>query len=184
MARIIYFFVLILFLISSANAQDKLKIEPNQKSLVLQTMKTSTMQKELDEAAAKGFRVLFSGGDIGGLLIYLERPEQVTETYKYRLFAASKGNTLKKEMNEAAKEGFRLLPRTLILNFNFLTFEIVLIMEQDSKSSKQYEYEMVGSGKVSKLPKEIAEMQNKGYTFVGAIGNVGFGEKEVQSGKQ
>ncbi|HEX8719679.1 MAG TPA: hypothetical protein VF736_03470 [Pyrinomonadaceae bacterium] len=36
--------------------RGKLKIEPDQRYLLLATIKTSTMQRELDEAAAQGFR--------------------------------------------------------------------------------------------------------------------------------
>lgn len=179
--RLFYFSVVVLFLFASANGQDRLKIEPDQRFLILETQKTSTMQKELDEAAAKGFRVLFSGGGASGLFLYLERPDQVKDTYKYRLLATSKIVTMQKEMSEAAKEGFRLLPRTLIFNFNLLTFETVLVMEQNAKSSERYEYVLFGSNKLSKLQKEIAETQNKGYTFIGAMGGIVIMEKEVQT---
>ena len=43
---------------SDEEKRGKLKIEPDQRYLLLATVKTSTMQKELDEAAAQGFRVV------------------------------------------------------------------------------------------------------------------------------
>ena len=49
---------LILFSAVSTVAQGKLKINPENKYLLLSTMKTSTMQKELDQASAQGFRII------------------------------------------------------------------------------------------------------------------------------
>src|SRR5262249_49187115 len=52
-------------LTSLAVAQGKLKINPEDRYLLLSTIKTSTMQKELDEAAAQGFRVIASSSSCG-----------------------------------------------------------------------------------------------------------------------
>ena len=49
---------LILLTAVSAAAQGKLKIDPESRYLLLSTVKTSTMQKELDEASAQGFRII------------------------------------------------------------------------------------------------------------------------------
>ena len=38
---------------------------------------------------------------------------QGPDTYKYRLLATTRTSTMEKELNQAAQEGFRLLPRTI-----------------------------------------------------------------------
>ena len=51
-------FLIILFTAVSTVGQGKLKIDPENRYLLLATVKTSTMQKELDEASAQGFRII------------------------------------------------------------------------------------------------------------------------------
>src|SRR4028118_557824 len=105
---------LILLAAVSIAAQGKLKIDPENRYLLLSTVKTSTMQKELDEASALGFRIISAASSCGQseMVLFLERVAQPPDTYKYRLLATTRTSTMEKELNQAAQEGFRLLPRT------------------------------------------------------------------------
>ena len=68
---------------------------------------------ELDQAAAMGFRVVMGSPTSGAeLAVLLERSEDGTEPYEYRLLATTRTSTMHKELNEAGSEGFRLLPTT------------------------------------------------------------------------
>jgi len=74
---------------------------------ILATSKTSTMQKEMQEAGDAGYRyVAVMGGDtaMGGkeVVVLLEKAAGDTNTYSYRLLATSKTSTLQKELQEAA----------------------------------------------------------------------------------
>ena len=83
---------------------------------LLATTKTSTMQKELDEAAARGFRLLpstmiskkrtFGGEEI---VVVLEKEPRSEENYKYLLLATTKTSTLQKEMFEAISQGWKVV---------------------------------------------------------------------------
>jgi hypothetical protein len=68
---------------------------------ILATSKTSTMQKEMQEAGDAGYRfVAVMGGEtaIGGkeVVVLMEKAPGETNTYSYRLLATSKTSTLQK----------------------------------------------------------------------------------------
>ena len=189
MRRTILALMLLLPLIVSAAAQDKaktdsVKIEDDQTYLVLSTKRIQTMEKELDEAAAKGFRVLYGAPteqwDMAILLKRVQESEQAP--YGYKVLATSRNKTMQKELNEVAKQGYRLLPRTIIFKQGFFTAEMVMLMEREPKSGKSYEYKLVEAGKETKLHKKIDEAVAQGFTPVTMItvgGHVVVMEKET-----
>jgi hypothetical protein len=87
---------------------------------LLATSKTSTMQKELQEAADAGFRYIgqsvFSSA-FGGqeVVCILERPRGARDApkYEYRLFATKKTSTMQKELEEAGTQGFEVVGMTV-----------------------------------------------------------------------
>ena len=167
-------------------AQSKLKIDPESRYLLLSTVKTSTMQKELEEASSQGFRIMSAASSCGQseMVLFLERVTQPPDTYKYRLLATSRTSTMEKELNQAAKEGFRLLPRTITAKEGLLTKEIVSVLEQPPKSSKRYEYRLLATNRTSTLQKEVAQSESDGFVLVGLVGrgeNMVIMEKEVQA---
>ena len=183
----IYMLVLPLILLTAVStvAQNKLKIDPENRYLLLATIKTSTMQKELDEASAQGFRIVSAASSCGQseMVLFLERVTQAPDTYKYRLLATTRTSTMEKELNQAAQEGFRLLPRTITAKEGFLTKEIVSVLEQAPKSTKRYEYKLLATSRTSTLQKEVAQHESDGFVLVGLVGrgeNMVIMEKEVQ----
>jgi len=175
---------LILLTAASAAAQSKLKIDPESNYLLLSTVKTSTMQKELDEASAQGFRIISSASSCGQseMVLFLERVTKAPDTYKYKLLATTRTSTMEKELNQAAREGFRLLPRTITAKEGFLTNEIVSVLEQSPKSSKRYEYRLLATSRTSTLQKEVSQAETDGFVLVGLVGrgeNMVIMEKEA-----
>jgi hypothetical protein len=77
---------------------------------LLATNRTSTMEKELNEAGRDGFRFMprttVEKGD--EVLLVMERDPQPTQRYEYKLLATNRTSTLQKELNEASKDGFML----------------------------------------------------------------------------
>ncbi|MGE0126918.1 MAG: hypothetical protein AB7U82_02345 [Blastocatellales bacterium] len=155
----------------SAAAQGKLKIDPDQQYLLLSTNKTSTMQKELDEASALGFRIMVGVSNCGQMemVLFLERVAEGPNVYKYKMVATNKTSTMDKELNEVAKEGFRLMPQTLMAKENFLTKEIVGVMEKPPRSNKRYEYKLLATSLTGTLQKEVKQAEADGYALVGMI---------------
>jgi len=86
---------------------------------LLATSKTSTMQRELQEAADGGFEykgqtvfpTTFGGKEV---VVILERdPEARTVRYEYKLLATSKTSTMQKELNEMGAGGFEFVGVTV-----------------------------------------------------------------------
>ena len=184
--RLIYPLVLPLILLTavSADAQGKLKIDPESRYLLLSTVKTSTMQKELDEASAQGFRIISAASSCNQseMVLFLERVTEAPNTYKYRLLATSRTSTMEKELNQAAQEGFRLLPRTITAKEGFLANEIVSVLELAPKSTKRYQYRLLATSRTSTLQREVSQAEGDGFVLVGLVGrgeNMVIMEKEA-----
>lgn len=151
-------------------AQQKLKIEPDQRYLMLATQKTSTMQKELDEAAARGFRVVTgSPTSTTEMAVLLERVADPAAPYEYKLLATTKIATMRKELNEAAQGGFRLLPRTMTSKDGFMSLEVVMVMEKAHGSDKRYEYRLYATTSEKKMRSEIEKSEAEGFTLAGMV---------------
>jgi len=79
---------------------------------LLATNKTSTMQKELNQAGAQGFTYVgqtiydsaFGGREV---VVILESSDQRKMAYEYRLQATSRTSTMEKELNTAGRDGFQ-----------------------------------------------------------------------------
>jgi hypothetical protein len=148
----------------------KLKIEPDQRYLMLATVKTSTMQKELDEAAARGFRVVTgSPTSTNEWAVLLERTATPAAPYRYKLLATTKIATMRKELNEAAAEGYRLLPRTMTSKSGLLSVEVVMLVEKAPDSDKRYEYRLYATTSEKKMRAEIEKAEAEGFTLAGMV---------------
>ncbi|MET0624468.1 MAG: hypothetical protein ABW250_15915 [Pyrinomonadaceae bacterium] len=148
----------------------KLRIEPGQRYLMLSTQKTSTMQKELDEAAAQGFRVAFgSPTSTTEMALLMERVAEPSAPYSYRLLATTKISTMRKELNEAAAEGYRLLPRTMISKDSFLTMEIIMLVEKAPNSDTRYEYRLYATTSEKKMRAEVEKAEAEGFRLAGMV---------------
>jgi len=189
MKKTMFALMLLLALTASAAAQDKagtdsVKIDDDQTYLVLSTKRIQTMEKELDEAAAKGFRVLYGAPtEQWDMAILLKRVQETGQApYGYKVLATSRNKTMQKELNEVAKQGYRLLPRTIIFKQGFFTAEMVMLMEREPKLGRSYEYKLVSASKETKLHKKIDEAVAQGFTPVTMItvgGHVVVMEKET-----
>ncbi len=164
--------------------KERVQIDPHQNFLVLSTKRIQTMEKELDEVAAKGFRVLYGGPtESFDMAFFLQRVQEPGQgTYAYKLLATSRVKTMEKELNEAARGGFRMLPRTAIFKHGLLTVELVMLMERAPRADKNYEYKLVAAGKEKKLHRKIEEAMAEGFvplTIVTAGEHIVVMEKET-----
>ncbi|GEM_PF-1203265 len=145
--------------------------------LLLATARTGTMQRELDEAAAAGYRILVGSPTSGfEMALVLEKVATPPHTYKYLLLATTLTGTMQRELDEAASEGFRLLPATMISKagvfgtlMNSDAREIVMIMEKSPNSSRRYQYMLLATFQTSTLQDEIAQAVENGYEVVGMV---------------
>ena len=138
---------------------------------VLATNKTSTMQKEMQEAAAAGFRFGdVMGGDTafgGSEVVVIMVRDGSPAGFEYRLLATNKTSTMQKEMQEAGDAGYEYRGQT-VFKSTFGGKEVVAILERapDAKIVR-YEYRLLATKKTSTMQKELAEAGDQGYGFVG-----------------
>ena len=164
-----------LFSLAGAPAlQAQVKVDAEQRYLLLATKKTATMQKELQEAAALGFRVLVGSPTSGTeMAVFLERVATPPDIYQYKLLATTRTGTMQKELNEMAADGYRLLPRTMISKVDITPFkggqEIVVLLEKEPNSKRHYDYKLLATTLTSTLQKEVKEAMEAGYILAGMV---------------
>lgn len=138
---------------------------------LLATIKTSTMQKEMDEISTQGYRILVGSPTAGAeMAVFLSYENAEKNPYKYKLLATTRTGTMQKELNEAADGGFRLIPSTMIAKQQlFGGVEIVMIMERPPVIQKQYEYKLLATSRTSTLQKEVTEATQAGFAIIGMV---------------
>ena len=168
----------LLFGMAGAAFAQKSSVEAGQKYLLVAAEKTSTVQKEIDDAAALGFRVVAGSPTSGSeMVLFLERAAQPPDTYTYRLIATTNTGTFQKELNGAAQEGFRLLPSTIVAKTTTagrflggkLATEVVGVLERAPKSNKRYEYKLLATNRTATLQKEVGEAATAGFALIGMV---------------
>ena len=156
---------------------------------LLATSKTSTMQKEMDEAGEAGFRFAgVMGGDtaFGGsevvVVMSKDRENQNQGHYQYKLLATSKTSTMQKELQRAGDEGFEYRGQT-VFKTTFGGQEVVIILERDpNKTSSHYQYKLLATSKTSTMQKELSKAGDTGFEFVGlTVSKTRFGGAELVS---
>lgn len=153
------------FCYGQANKSDDLQYK------LLATTKTSTMQKELNETAARGYRIVVGSPTSGSeMAIFLSRDAAPENPYQYKLLATTRTGTMQKELNALAADGYRLLPRTMIAKKQLIgPVEIVAILEKPPVVTKKYDYKLLATTLTGTLQKEVTTMQNAGYAIVGMV---------------
>jgi hypothetical protein len=157
---------------------------------VLATNKTSTMQKEMAEAADAGYRLermmggqTEFGGDEVVAIMAKDPTDPNTPRYTYKLLATSKTSTMQKELQEAGDEGFDYRDQS-VFKTTFGGEEVVVILEgtRDSQSKARYQYKLLATTKTSTMEKELQGAGKDGFKLVGmTVSKTAFGGKEVVS---
>lgn len=154
---------------------------------LLATNKTSTAQKEMNEAADAGYRL---GGVMGGETTF-GGSEVVTVMYRssadekgrfaYKLLATTKTSTMQKEMQEAADAGYEYRGQTIYSSlFRGREFVLVLELDKDREDRRSYDYRLLAANQTSTLQKELSEAGAAGYEFVGlTVAGTAMGGSEV-----
>ncbi len=147
--------------------------QENTEFRVLATNKTSTMQKEMNEAADAGFRY---GGVMGGdtsfggseVVVIMSKQTEAAARYEYRLLATSKTSTMQKEMQEAGDAGYEYKGQS-VFESTFGGKEVVVILEREKSAAITggFEYRLMATKKTGTLQKELSEAGEQGFQFVG-----------------
>ena len=153
---------------------------------VLATNKTSTMEKEMRDAAAAGFRF---GGTMGGdtafggneVVVLMTRAGGAAQRYEYRLLATSKTSTMQRELQEAAAAGFEYRGQSVFTSM-FGGKEVVVILERDREAAGKgrWEYRLLATSKTSTMQRELSDIGADGFEYVGmTVGSTAMGGSEL-----
>jgi hypothetical protein len=152
---------------------------------VLATSKTSTMEKELNDAAEAGFRFrAVMGGETafgGGEVVVIMAPAGTGKgRYAYKLLATSKTSTMQKELQEAADAGFEYKGQT-VFKSTFGGDEVVVILERDKDAPvSNHEYRLLATSRTSTLQKELLAAGAVGYDLLAmTVSKTAMGGSEI-----
>ena len=139
---------------------------------VLATNRTSTMEKELNEAAEAGFRfqtvmggeTAFAGSEV---VVVMSKTGTATGRFAYRLLATNRTSTMQTEMQEAADAGFEYRGQT-VFSSAFGGDEVVCILEHDKDSTEEpSEYRLLATSMTATLQKELLAAGTAGFEVMG-----------------
>lgn len=151
---------------------------------VLATSKTSTMEKEMNQAADAGYEfAAVMGGETafgGNEVVVVMRKSEKTASFKYKLLATNRTSTMQREMLDAASLGFDYVGQT-VFRSAFGGDEVVVIMQRDpAKRQSQFEYTLVATSRTSTLEKELNATGATGYEVIGlTVGRTAMGGAEL-----
>ncbi len=154
---------------------------------VLATNKTSTMEREMNEAGDAGFSFLgVMGGETGfggkEVVVVMSKLQGAKNggRKKYKLLAASRTGTMQKEIQQAGDEGFEYLGQT-VFESAFGGREVSVILERDgAKPGTRFEYKLLATTKTSTMQKELQEAGSAGFEFLGmTVGKTALGGSEI-----
>jgi hypothetical protein len=164
-----------------AQAQDAVQYR------VLATSRTSTMQKELNDAAAAGFRFgAVMGGETtfgGSEVVVVMQKIVAAPQFEYRVLATNRTSTMQTELQQAADAGFRYVGQT-VFKSRFGGSEVACILERDTTSERpeRHEYRLLATSKTSTMQKELQEAGAQGFEMVGlTVGQTALGGTELVS---
>lgn len=156
---------------------------------VLATSKTSTMEKEMNEAADAGytFQTVMGGESAFGgkeVILVMAKPlgREVPAAKRYKLLATKKTSTMQKELQEMGDEGFDFCGQT-VFESTFGGREVAVILERDTaKQAKRINFRLLATSKTSTMQKELLEAGDGGFRLLGmTVGKTSFGGSEVLS---
>ena len=167
--RVLFVSFLAAFL--AATSWSQVEVDPDQHYLLLAATRTSTMQEELSEAAALGFRIVVgSPTSADEMVILLERVATPPDVYSYQLLATTNTNTMQEELDEAASRGFRLLPSTMISKSSMWGGdELVMVLERSPGEVLRYEYRLLATSRTATLQNEVTQARAEGFDIRGLV---------------
>lgn len=151
---------------------------------VLATNRTSTMEKELNDAAEAGFQFsAVMGGETavgGNEAVVVMTKGKASGRFAYRLLATNRTSTMEKELQEASDAGFEYRGQT-VFKSTFGGEEVVCILERDKDApTRKTEYKLIATSRTSTLEKELREIGSSGYEVLGmTVAKTAIGGKEL-----
>jgi hypothetical protein len=156
---------------------------------VLATSRTSTMEKELNDAALSGYRfnkVMGGKTAIGGqevVISMVRDPASASGSVQsYKLLATTRTSTMQRELQQWADAGYEYLDQT-VFQPAFGGKEVVVIMQRDpTRPASKSGYRLIATSRTSTMEKELKEAGKDGFLLVGfTVGKTEIGGEELVS---
>lgn len=152
--------------------------------LLLATSRTSTMEREMNEAAANGYRFasVMGGdtefGDSELVAVMVRDPSPASRSY--RVLATTLTSTMQEELEEAGANGYDHRGQTVYSSF-FGGQEIVVVLERDDAApAVRYDYQLLATNQTSTMQRELRTAGRRGFEVVGlTVGETEFGGSEL-----
>lgn len=129
--------------------------------VLLATKKISTMEKEMAETTNKGFRVVAATGAGNEILVLMESLPEGESKRDYKVISTSKTSTFEREINQAAAQGYRIVPQTgaALQKGGWATagtyaYEQAIIMEK-KPDAPSLRYTFLGARREGTIQKEL-----------------------------
>ncbi|MDA1314588.1 MAG: hypothetical protein O2968_14710 [Acidobacteria bacterium] len=152
---------------------------------VLATNETSSIEKELNEAAAHGyvFEAMMAGETLGGdeVVVVMSRPESPeTRRVRYKVLATNRTSTMQRELEALGAFGYRYMGQS-VAKTAFGGREAIVILEHDiDDRNGQYSYRLLATKRTSTMQKELNELAGQGFEVKGVtVAKTAFGGEEV-----
>jgi len=151
---------------------------------VLATSKTSTMEQEMNDAGAAGYKfAAVMGGETAfgnqEVVVLMQKGGDAAGKYRYRLLATSRTSAMQREMNYASLDGYDYVGQTVFESL-FGGQEVVSIVERAAATESAFTYRLVATSRTSTLQKEMNELGADGFQAMGmTIGKTALGGSEL-----
>jgi hypothetical protein len=125
---------------------------------VIASSKAKELQTMLDNAASSGFAAV--GISVGGIVLRRDarNPATAVREREYLMLEAYKISTLEKEMNEAAKQGYRFLASSALNS-------VLMSRDYKTKDQNRYEYRLVTIRASDKSVDALNELSKQGFVL-------------------
>ena len=154
---------------------------------VLATNKTSTMEREMNDAASAGYSFgAVMGGETafgGNEVVIIMRKESGgggADGKRYKLLAARRTSTMQKELQALGAEGFEYRGQTAF-DSTFGGREVAVILERNATANgKRFQYRLLSTQKTSTMEKELQAAGAEGFQLLGmTVAKTSFGGDEL-----
>lgn len=156
------------------------------------TTKVATMEKELNDLAAQGFRLervsKSSLGDDVAALVSRDPSATNSVRYEYKLLATRKAGTMEKEITEAAAQGYELRGLTSMFRPGIALLvgdETAAAMERPfGEGARRFEYKLLSTRREKTMQKELDAAVSEGYVPVEMVYGQDNGASSILLGPQ
>jgi len=136
---------------------------------LLATSRTSTMEKEINQMARDGYRLVGTmGGDTheGEIIVTMRKLAKGDDEdrFQYKLLATSRTGTMERELQEAANQGYQYAGQ-------MARDEVMVIMELDKtmENKSRSQYRLLATSRTGTMEKELNQAAADGFEFMGLL---------------